>query len=169
MIFCVSATGRLSLGGRTVCCALGRGGVLPAANKREGDGATPAGLWPLRTLLWRPDRVQAPVSQLPSRALDIDDGWCDAPFDPGYNRPVRLPYPASAERMWREDGLYDLVIVLGYNDAPVVPGAGSAIFIHVARPGYGPTDGCIALAWEDLLALVGRAGPEDTVRVLAQG
>ncbi|MDB5480573.1 MAG: hypothetical protein JWO83_1626 [Caulobacteraceae bacterium] len=169
MMFSVSPEGRLSLEGRELRCALGRGGVCPAADKREGDGATPAGVWPLRSVLWRPDRVPAPASRLPVRAIDPDDGWCDAPLDPAYNRPVRLPYRASAERMWREDGVYDLVVVLGYNDSPVVSGAGSAIFMHVARPGYAATEGCIALALDDLVALVGAAAPGDAVRVATQG
>ena len=80
----------------------------------------------------RPYR-QARCTSLPLRAITADDGWCDAPDDPNYNRLVKLPYPASAEHMWREDHLYDLVAVLGYNDDPVVPGKGSAIFLHVAR------------------------------------
>ena len=164
-MFSVSADGRLSLTGRDRRCALGRAGVRPAADKREGDGATPAGLWPLRSVLWRPDRLSAPSSRLPARAIEPDDGWCDAPLDPAYNRPVRLPYPASAERMWRQDGVYDLVVVLGYNDAPVVQGAGSAIFMHVARSDYAATEGCIALALDDLLELVSRAAPGDAVRL----
>jgi L,D-peptidoglycan transpeptidase YkuD (ErfK/YbiS/YcfS/YnhG family) len=169
MMFSVSADGRLTLAGRDVKCALGRAGVRSATDKREGDGATPAGIWPLRSVLWRPDRLPAPASALPARAIDPDDGWCDAPLDPAYNCPVRLPYPASAERMWRKDGVYDLVVVLGYNDDPVVPGAGSAIFMHVARPGYAATEGCIALALEDLLDVVGRAAPGDGVRVARPG
>jgi L,D-peptidoglycan transpeptidase YkuD (ErfK/YbiS/YcfS/YnhG family) len=167
MMFSVSADGRLSLAGRDRRCALGRGGVR--FDKREGDSATPAGVWPLRTMLWRPDRLSVPSSRLPARAIGPDDGWCDAPLDPAYNRPVRLPYPASAERMWREDGVYDLVVVLGYNDAPVVHGAGSAIFMHVARSDYAATEGCIALALEDLVELVSRAAPGDAVRVAVRG
>src|SRR5579859_1914058 len=169
MMFSVSADGRLSLAGRDRRCALGRAGVRPAADKREGDGATPAGLWPLRNVLWRADRLSAPWSRLPARAIEPDDGWCDAPLDPAYNRPVRLPYPASAERIWREDGVYDLVVVLGYNDAPVVRGAGSAIFMHVARADYAATEGCIALALDDLVELVSLAAPGDAVRVAARG
>jgi L,D-peptidoglycan transpeptidase YkuD (ErfK/YbiS/YcfS/YnhG family) len=165
MMFSVSAEGQLSLAGRDVRCVLGRSGIRAAADKREGDGATPAGLWPLRSLLWRPDRLTAPSSRLPARAIEPDDGWCDAPGDPAYNRLVRLPYPASAERMWREDGVYDLVVVLGYNDTPVVPGAGSAIFVHVARPDYAVTEGCIAVALKDLVELVNRAAPGDALRV----
>jgi L,D-peptidoglycan transpeptidase YkuD (ErfK/YbiS/YcfS/YnhG family) len=174
MIISVFADGRLLLEGgadsrdaarREMRCALGRAGVIPAEQKREGDGATPAGLWPLRRIFWRPDKVSVPASRLPIAAIRSDDGWCDAPQDPAYNSPVRLPYPASAERMWRDDGLYDLVIELGYNDAPVVPGAGSAIFMHVARPDYAPTEGCIALALGDLVELAAQTAPGDAVRV----
>jgi L,D-peptidoglycan transpeptidase YkuD (ErfK/YbiS/YcfS/YnhG family) len=165
MMVSVFEDGRLRWAGREVRCALGRGGVRPIGEKREGDGGTPAGVWPVRSVLWRSDRTAAPSSRLPERRIAPDDGWCDAPMDGAYNRLVRLPYGASAERMWREDRVYDLVVVLGYNDDPVVPGAGSAIFMHVARPDYGPTEGCIALALADLLELVRRLAPGDGVRV----
>jgi L,D-peptidoglycan transpeptidase YkuD (ErfK/YbiS/YcfS/YnhG family) len=148
-------------------CALGRGGVAPTGTKREGDGATPAGLWPLRRLLYRPDRLSAPKSRLPVATLKPNDGWCDAPGDPAYNQPVILPYPASAEHLWRDDGLYDVIVVLGYNDAPVVPGRGSAIFLHIARPDYSPTEGCVALAQSDLLAILETATTWDALRIHA--
>ena len=125
------------------------------ADKREGDGATPAGRFPLRRLLYRPDRLPAPpATVLPASPIGPGVGWCDDAGDPGYNRPVSLPCAASHERLWRDDGLYDVVVVLGHNDAPPVPGLGSAIFLHVARPGYLPTEGCVALALPDLLTLV---------------
>ena len=148
-------------------CALGKGGVAAMGTKREGDGATPAGLWPLRRLFYRPDRLDAPKTRLPVTALKSSDGWCDAPGDPAYNQPVTLPYPASAEHLWRDDGVYDLIVVLGYNDAPVVPGRGSAIFLHVARPDYSPTDGCVALAEADLLGLLANASPWDALCIHA--
>src|ERR1700761_4681111 len=132
--------------GHRVEAALGKGGVLPAGEKREGDGASPGGVWPLRRVLYRPDKGPPPRTALPVEAIRPEDGWCDAPLDPAYNRPVTLPHKTSAERMWRDDGLYDLVVVLGHNDDPVTPGAGSAIFLHVARPDYGPTEGCVAMA-----------------------
>jgi L,D-peptidoglycan transpeptidase YkuD (ErfK/YbiS/YcfS/YnhG family) len=97
------------------------------------------------------------------RALHDDDGWCDASGDPDYNRLVRLPYPASAEKMWREDHLYDLVAVLGYNDNPVVPGKGSAIFLHLAKPDYSATQGCVAMVMDDLLAAIEQLKPGDQV------
>jgi L,D-peptidoglycan transpeptidase YkuD (ErfK/YbiS/YcfS/YnhG family) len=102
-------------------------------------------------VLYRPDRVERPRTALTVAALQKDDGWCDAPGDPNYNRPVKLPYPKSAESMWRDDHLYDVVVILGFNDDPVIDGAGSAIFLHCARDDYGPTEGCVALKHSDLL------------------
>jgi L,D-peptidoglycan transpeptidase YkuD (ErfK/YbiS/YcfS/YnhG family) len=114
------------------------------------------GRFPLVAVLYRPDRRRRPRTGLPVRALRPDDGWCDAPSDRNYNRAVRLPYPASAERMWREDQLYDLVVVLDHNTRPRVRGAGSAIFMHVARPGLMPTEGCVALPARQLELLLAR-------------
>ncbi|MBY9065919.1 L,D-transpeptidase family protein [Hyphomonas sp. WL0036] len=131
-------------------CALGKGGVTPAAEKREGDGASPIGAWPARRVWYRPDKGSPPETGLPVIAMQPSDGWCDAPEHPLYNRWVPLPFPASHERLWREDGVYDLVVELGYNDSPPIAARGSAIFLHVARAGYEPTEGCIALAGGDL-------------------
>jgi L,D-peptidoglycan transpeptidase YkuD (ErfK/YbiS/YcfS/YnhG family) len=165
MIFIVHTNGMIDLGDRAVRCALGRSGVAEAAGKREGDGCSPAGLWPMRRLLYRADRMPAPRTRLPFGAIRPRDGWCDDPGDRAYNRPVSLPYRASAEALWREDGLYDLTVVLGYNDDPVSPGAGSAIFLHVAAPDYPPTGGCVALARPDLEGLLARAGPGDALAI----
>jgi L,D-peptidoglycan transpeptidase YkuD (ErfK/YbiS/YcfS/YnhG family) len=110
-------------------------------------------------VLYRSDRVRRPLTALPVRAIDKRDGWCDAAGDRNYNRPVRHPYAASAERLWRRDGLYDIIVVLAYNSRPRIKGRGSAIFLHVARPGYAPTEGCVALARPHLLRLIERAGP----------
>lgn len=144
-------------------CAIGRGGVR--RHKREGDGATPVGAWSLRRLLYRPDRLSPPETALPSAPLAPDDGWCDDPADPQYNRPVRFPFAASHERLWRDDEIYDLLVVLAHNDDPLRPDAGSAIFLHVARPDYGPTEGCVALARDDLLRYLREATTGSRVRV----
>jgi L,D-peptidoglycan transpeptidase YkuD (ErfK/YbiS/YcfS/YnhG family) len=144
--------GEVLCAGRRYPCALGRSGLGP--EKREGDGATPIGAWPLRRLYYRPDRLVTPQCGLPAIALTPEDGWCDAPAHGLYNRHVSLPFEASHERLWREDGLYDLILVPGFNDDPVVPGKGSAIFVHVARQGYEPTEGCVALARRDLMTLL---------------
>ena len=133
-------------------CAIGRAGVTAA--KVEGDGTTPVGSWPMRRLLVRPQRWPGLETSLPMAEIGIDDGWCDDPADPRYNQPVRLPYPASCEALWRDDALYDAVVVLGYNDDPPLPGLGSAIFMHVATPDYGPTAGCVALSAADLLRVL---------------
>jgi len=169
-VITVTADGRLRFGGLDFRCALGRGGCLPEADKREGDGATPLGLFPLRQVLYRPDRLAtAPQTKLPRTALTPDDGWCDDPADDHYNRPVKLPYAGRHERLWREDGIYDVIVVPGHNDDPPIPGLGSAIFLHVARPDYSPTEGCIALALPDLLQLLAVATPRTMLQVLATG
>jgi L,D-peptidoglycan transpeptidase YkuD (ErfK/YbiS/YcfS/YnhG family) len=132
--------------------ALGRSGIK--ALKREGDGATPLGRLPVRQVLYRADRVTRPRTQFPLRAIRADDGWCEDPDDRGYNRLVKLWPRSGADRLTRDDNLYDLVLVLGHNDWPRVKGRGSAIFVHLARPGYAPTAGCIALSRHDLLMLL---------------
>jgi L,D-peptidoglycan transpeptidase YkuD (ErfK/YbiS/YcfS/YnhG family) len=144
----VHPQGRLVLGGLVFRAALGRGGVT--GEKREGDGATPTGLLPLRRVLYRADRVRTPDCTVSVEPIAPNDGWCDDPLNSDYNRMVRLPHDGSHEELWRQDTLYDLVGVLGWNDAPVQRGRGSAIFLHVARADYGPTEGCVALALDDL-------------------
>lgn len=153
--------GTLFWDGKPNPCTLGRSGV--STSKREGDGASPAGCFAPRAVFYRADRMDRPSTRLPCTAIARDDGWCDAPADRAYNRKVRLPYGASAETMWRDDTLYDIVVVLGHNDDPVVPGAGSAIFLHLAREDGGPTEGCVGVARDLALALIARLGPEDRV------
>ena len=171
MIFRVSSEGWLEIpqsGGRParrVRCALGPAGVRAAADKREGDGATPAGLWPIRRVLFRPDQGPPPQTALPAAPITPEDGWCDAPDDALYNRPVKLPYPGGAERLWREDRLYDLLAVLGYNDDPPAAGKGSAIFLHIAKPDYAATQGCVALARADLEEVLALAGTDSALEV----
>lgn len=158
---------RAQWGDRSFRCAIGRGAI--AVEKKEGDGVTPAGRWPIRRVLYRADRLAQPETLFDCTAIAPDDGWCDDPKDPAYNQPVRLPYAASHEHMTRDDGLYDVVVVLGHNDDPVIPGAGSAIFLHVARDDYGPTEGCVALALPDLLDVLRGAAPGSAVDVRLPG
>ena len=161
----VHPRGTLRFGGQQWRCALGRAGVRTP--KQEGDGATPCGLLPLRRVLYRADRLPAPAASVPVEPIAPSDGWCDDPADPCYNQPVTTPHGGSHETLWRADGVYDLIGVLGWNDQPVRPGRGSAIFLHVARPDYPPTEGCIALALADLVALL--ASGVTALRVLAPG
>lgn len=152
MLIRVFSNNVLEYRGRHYRCALGRGGVR--ANKHEGDGATPVGRYPLKRLYIRRDRVAEIETALPVTPISRNDGWCDDPARPEYNRPVKLPYAGSFEHMYREDHVYDLVIEVGHNDSPPVPGVGSAVFIHVAKADYAPTEGCIALSPDDLTALL---------------
>lgn len=147
-------------------CVFGRSGLVAAELKREGDGATPAGVWPMRRVFFRPDRIQAPVSRLPVIAIAPDMGWCDDPASPAYNTLVTLPCLASHERMRRDDRLYDLVVELGYNDAPAIAGRGSAIFLHVASPDWTPTEGCVATDLSSLQRIVLAAGPDDSLAIV---
>jgi L,D-peptidoglycan transpeptidase YkuD (ErfK/YbiS/YcfS/YnhG family) len=158
-----SPHGVLRVGPRYLPCVLGRSGrrVL----KREGDGATPIGTWPIRRVLFRADRLGRPKTAAPLHRIARHDGWCDAPADPNYNRFVRHPYPASAEHLWREDDLYDIVVVLGHNDCPRRRGGGSAIFMHVARRDRKPTAGCVALPRSELVWLLGRLSQRTRLHV----
>jgi L,D-peptidoglycan transpeptidase YkuD (ErfK/YbiS/YcfS/YnhG family) len=144
--------GHIQFGPFRFPCALGRSGVRVL--KREGDGVTPRGRVRLRSVLYRPTGVRRFRTALELRVLHECDGWCDNACDRNYNRPVVLPYPESAERLWRTDGVYDVVVVLGYNDVPRIKNRGSAIFLHIARRGFQPTEGCIAMRRDDLLRLL---------------
>ncbi len=165
MNFIAYSDGRFVMDGAETACVLGKGGVKAAADKREGDGASPLGTWPIRRLLYRPDKGSAPITSLPTQAIAPDDGWCDATDDPAYNGPVKLPYAASHERMWRADDVYDLVLVLGHNDDPVVAGMGSAIFLHLMQPDRRKTEGCVAVSRPDMELLLALAGPGDAVEI----
>lgn len=144
--------GLLSVGSTVFRCALGKGGV--SFRKREGDGATPLGRMRVLGGFCRTDGVVARRSPLILTPIRADLGWCDATNDRNYNRPVDLPYPASHENMRRADHLYDICIVLDWNIAPRKRNCGSAIFMHLARPGYLPTEGCVALAPRDMARLL---------------
>ena len=156
--------GRLVLAHGVRRAALGRSGIK--ALKREGEGATPLGRFPVRQVLYRADRVTRPRTVFPLRAIRADDGWCENPADRNYNRLVKLSPRSRADRLTRDDNLYDLILVLGRNDRPRVRGRGSAIFVHLARPGYAPTAGCIALSHHDLLMLLAQLRRGSAIYVL---
>ncbi|MFG1261108.1 MULTISPECIES: L,D-transpeptidase family protein [Xanthobacter] len=153
--------GILRAGGLSIPVALGRSGI--GADKREGDGRTPAGRWRILALLYRPDHGPRPVSRLPTRPLRPADGWCDDRADRRYNCPVTLPLggarKVSHEKMWRDDALYDLVLVIDHNQRPRIAGRGSAVFVHLARPGFKATEGCVALRRADMTRLLARLKP----------
>ncbi len=156
-----ATTGILRIGDLQCPCTLGRNGVTK--DKIEGDGKTPLGRFPLRQLLFRADRLPPPRTGLPTEILTPETGWCEDPTHPDYNRRVLLPHSSVHDCMTRDDALYDLVIVIGFNDAPPVPGKGSAIFIHLARPEFTPTAGCIGLTQDNLLAVLELCTPDTTI------
>ena len=155
--------GWLVLPGSNMKCALGKNGIH--STKCEGDGATPAGNYKIRRLFYRADRIPPPATLLPSTPLTPNLGWCDDSASARYNQLVRLPFEKSHEKMWRQDHLYDIVIVLGYNDCPVVRGHGSAVFLHIARNNYEPTEGCVAISLQDMRHLVAQIRPGDRIKI----
>jgi L,D-peptidoglycan transpeptidase YkuD (ErfK/YbiS/YcfS/YnhG family) len=163
-----ASRGWLTLGWLQLPCALGRSGRLH--RKAEGDGGTPIGTWRLRSVHYRADQgLRPPVGQpgLAVRPIRPDDGWCDARGDRNYNRAVQRPYPASSETLWRDDRVYDLIVVLDHNERPRIQGGGSAIFMHVARPGMPPTEGCIALPMPQLRRILAALRRNARLRILA--
>ncbi len=151
------------MGTQAFRCAVGRGGVR--SEKREGDGATPQGRFPLLYMMYRPDRLSGIQTGLALRKLQPQDGWCDDPADPHYNTLIEKPFFARHESLWREDRVYDAIVVVGYNMTPVVLGKGSAIFLHVAQPNFSPTDGCVALALADLLNVAAQCRPGSEIEL----
>jgi L,D-peptidoglycan transpeptidase YkuD (ErfK/YbiS/YcfS/YnhG family) len=161
---------RLSYGKLDLPCRIGTAGAIAMQDGREGDAKTPLGQYRLRFGLYRADRLPRPRSDLTFRPLRQDDGWCDAPDDPAYNRFIRLPYPAkekqvSHETLWREDGAYDIIIVMSHNDSPPVPNLGSAVFIHIAQPDDRNTLGCIALEPEAMVKLLPKLKMGMTIQI----
>lgn len=159
------AAGTISGFGETLPAVFGKGGAVAAAVKREGDGATPLGVWPVRVALLRPDRVAAPRTRLPWRWLRPEDGWSDDIGDPAYNRPVRHPHRFGAERLWRDDHVYDIIVVLGQNDAPPAAPLGSAIFFHLTQPDCRPTEGCVAIDAPAMIRWLDQMAPGDALRI----
>jgi L,D-peptidoglycan transpeptidase YkuD (ErfK/YbiS/YcfS/YnhG family) len=157
------ARGVLRAGPLTLPVALGRAGIK--ANKHEGDGATPRGRFRLKRLWWRADRHPRPATLLPVRRIAPDDGWCEDPADRHYNKPVKVPPGSKADRLARADRLYDFIVEIDHNTRPRVAGRGSAVFIHIASPGFAPTAGCVALTLPSLRRLISRIGPHTTIMV----
>lgn len=146
--------------GLVLPCYLGKKGTIGANRGREGDKKTPLGLYKLRFGLFRADRLPYPdlnknlAKPLNFRPLRPDDGWCDDPDHPAYNRFIKTPFKASHEALWRDDGAYDIILVMDHNDSPPQSGLGSAVFIHIAQPDGRDTLGCIALPPEHMVRLL---------------
>jgi L,D-peptidoglycan transpeptidase YkuD (ErfK/YbiS/YcfS/YnhG family) len=158
-----STRGWLIAGPLSLPAALGRGGIK--ANKREGDGATPRGTFRFKRLWWRAGRHPRPATLLPVQRIMPDDGWCEDPSDRHYNQRIKVPPQSKADRLARNDNLYDFIVELDHNTSPRVAGRGSAVFIHVARPQFAPTAGCVALELSSLRRLLARVGPRTRIVV----
>jgi L,D-peptidoglycan transpeptidase YkuD (ErfK/YbiS/YcfS/YnhG family) len=157
------AQGWLLAGARSFRVALGRSGIK--ADKREGDGGTPAGRFHAMRLWWRVDRLMRPRTLLPVRRIGPHDAWCEDPADRRYNRPFHRSANEPGDRLRRGDKLYDLIVEIDHNTRPRVAGRGSAVFIHVARDGYAPTAGCVALRRADLLAVLSRLSRKTRIKI----
>lgn len=153
--------GWLTADGWSVPVGLGRGGIL--ANKREGDGGTPRGVFRPRQLWWRPDRSARPASLLPIRPIRPEDAWCEDPRDRHYNQPVRLTREQNGDRLTRQDHLYDFIVEIDHNTTPRIAGRGSAVFLHLARPNFAPTAGCVSMTKSAMLRLLRRMSPQTRI------
>ena len=155
--------GWLMAGSLIIPVALGKGGIL--ANKREGDNGTPRGSFTPLRLWWRADRHSRPRTPLPVRAIGSQDGWCEDPTDRHYNQPIRLQQGHAGDRLRRDDHLYDFIIEIDHNTRPRIAGRGSAVFLHLARPHFGPTAGCVAMTRPAMLQLLRRIGPHTRINI----
>ncbi len=133
-------------------CSIGKSGF--SKNKKEGDGFTPVGTFYIERVYYRADKISNLDTKINKVKIHEWDGWCDDPRQKEYNQLIEFPFNFSAEKLHREDSLYNVVCVLNYNTNPITPGLGSAIFIHVAKDGYKPTEGCVALKQKDLIFLL---------------
>ena len=159
----VNASGILTFQGVSYKCALGKSGVIK--NKREGDKATPSGRFPLREVFYRADHINTPETGLPISRVTPRDGWSDDSNQTSYNQKVVLPHDGTSETLWRDDGIYDVIVVIGYNDTPVKKGSGSAIFMHIAKDDFKPTDGCVAVCKEDFLIILKNLTPDSQIDI----
>jgi L,D-peptidoglycan transpeptidase YkuD (ErfK/YbiS/YcfS/YnhG family) len=153
--------GWLTAGGQTVPVALGRGGIR--ANKREGDGGTPKGIFRPRQLWWRADRHPRPRTFLPIRAIGPEDAWCEDPASRHYNQPMRLQRGRDGDRLMRDDRLYDFIVEIDHNTLPRIANRGSAVFLHLARANFAPTAGCVSMTQPAMLRLLARLGPDTKI------
>ena len=132
-------------------CSIGYNGL---SNKKcEGDGCTPIGHFKITKILYRPDKINDYEFVLDSEVITKLDGWCDDINSDLYNQKIKFPFELSAEHLYRNDDLYDVVCIIDYNLNPIIRGKGSAIFLHVASDDYSPTHGCIAIKKDELLQI----------------
>lgn len=135
-----------------VKCAIGKRGI--GKKRREGDLITPKGLFKIKKVYFRKDKVRGLKTKFSMKAITKNMGWCNDPKSNKYNKLIKYPFAFNAEKLFRNDNIYDIVIVLNFNSRPVKKNKGSAIFLHVARRKYSPTLGCVAISKNDLKYLL---------------
>ena len=133
-------------------CAIGKNGITK--NKQEGDLKTPSGIFKLKKIFYRKDRIKLNNTTIKKSYIKKNSGWCDDPASKYYNKEIKSPFKYSAEKLWRKDNIYDLIIVLNYNFNPIIKNRGSAIFLHISKKNYAPTKGCIAINKKDMMNLL---------------
>ena len=133
-------------------CALGKAGIKK--KEKEGDNVTPKGIFKIISIYYRPDRIKNIITTVKKIKIKKNIGWCDDPNSHFYNQQISLPNKFGHEKLYRNDSLYDLILVLNYNVNPIIKNKGSAIFIHIAKKNYKKTKGCIALKKKHLIELV---------------
>ena len=148
---------------KTYKCSIGKGGV--STNKKEGDGCSPTGTFPLSLVLYRQDRLPPPKTSLPFLPIKKNHGWCDDPCHKDYNTLITTPHDGTFEHLWRQDQIYDIMVVIDYNVDPVVPYRGSAIFLHLTSRKTLPTEGCVALKTEAMLEILSKAKPGTVIEI----
>lgn len=161
----ILALGKVILGNKQFRCALGKAGIVEQIKKQEGDHATPAGLYFPVQVYQRPNRIKNLKTKLSSKNIKENSGWCDDPRCCDYNSFVTLPHKGSSEVLWRDDNIYDIIIITSHNHAPTLSGKGSAIFFHIAKKNFAPTKGCVALEKKDLIAVLKEISPQTLIRI----
>mgnify|MGYP001321026679 CR=1 FL=1 len=154
---------KLTYGKYRVKCAIGKRGI--GNKKREGDKITPIGKFKIKTILYRKDRISHFKSKINKLSIRNNMGWCDDPKSKKYNKLIKIPFKGSAEKLYRKDNTYDIILVLNYNINPIRKGKGSAIFIHVARKGYKSTLGCIAVSKRSLMKIIKKINKSTIVNI----
>ena len=154
---------KLTFGDYKLKCAVGKRGIK--LKRREGDNITPKGNYKVVEILYRKDRVSEIISKIKKRPIKKNMGWCNDPFSIKYNRLITFPFNYSAEKLYRKDNTYDIIIVLNYNYKPTLKGKGSAIFIHVAKRNYSKTQGCIAIEKKNLIKLISKIQKTNKIKI----
>ena len=143
-------------------CSIGKRGI--SIKKKEGDKRTPKGEFKLRYILYRKDRVFDLQTTLKKIKIDKKMGWCDDPKSSYYNKIIKYPFKYRSEKLWRKDNIYDIIIIIDYNLNPVIKNKGSAIFLHIAKRNYQPTDGCIAVSKKNIKLLLSKINKKTKIK-----